>query len=253
MFVHILSSRSTVMHYKIAICEDSAADQTYIRKLAEHWAEDLQHTVQVNIFPSAESFLFYYTAHKDYDILLLDIEMGDIDGVALARKLRQEDETIQIIFITGFPDFIAEGYEVCAVHYLLKPVSREALARALGQAAANLKKTAKTVIFTVDKEEVRVVLSDIMYVEAFAHACRITALDSRMEVKKSISEIEKILGEGFIRTHRSYLAGISYIKRISKIEVTLDNGERLPLSRSNYQPVNQAFIQYYRGESRWEL
>lgn len=58
-------------------------------------------------------------------------------------------------------------------------LSREALARALGQATANLKKTAKTVIFTVDKEEVRVALSDIIYVEAFAHACRITALDGR--------------------------------------------------------------------------
>ena len=241
------------MHYKIAICEDSAADQSYIRKLAEHWAADMQHTVQVNIFPSAESFLFHYAAHKDHDILLLDIEMGDIDGVALAKKLRQEDETIQIIFITGFPDFIAEGYEFCSVHYLLKPVSEDTLARALEKAAANLKKTAKTVIFTVDKEEVRVALSDIIYVEAFAHACRVTALDGQMDVKKSISEIEKILGEGFIRTHRSYLAGISYIKRISKTDVVLDNGERLPLSRSNYQSVNQAFIQYYRGESRWEL
>lgn len=241
------------MYYKIAICEDSAADQSYIRTLAERWAADMQHTIQVNIFSSAESFLFHYAAHKDYDMLLLDIEMGGLDGVALAKKLRQKDETIQIIFITGFPDFIAEGYEVCAVHYLLKPVRGEKLAGALEKAAANLKKNAKTVIFTVDQEEVRVALSDIMYAEAFAHACRITALEGQMEVRKSISEIEKILGEGFIRTHRSYLAGISYIKRISRTEVILDNGERLPLSRSNYQSVNQAFIEYYRGEARWEL
>lgn len=241
------------MNYKIAICEDSDTDQKYIRKLVEDWATDMRHTIQVNVFASAESFLFQYVEHKDYDILLLDIEMGSMDGVELAKKLRQDNETIQIIFITGFPDFMAQGYEVCAVHYLLKPVSRELLAKVLAKAADNLRKTAKAVIFTVDKEEVRLALSDILYVEAFAHACRITALDEQLEVKKSISQIEHILGEGFIRTHRSYLAGISYIKRISKTEVTLDNGEKLPLSRSNYQAVNQAFIEYYRGESKWEL
>lgn len=241
------------MNYKIAICEDSAAEQSYMRKLAGYWAADMHHTIRVHVFASAESFLFHYAQHKDYDILLLDIEMGCMNGVALAKKLRQDNETIQIIFITGFPDYMAEGYEVCAVHYLLKPVSREMLAKVLEKAAGNLKKAAKTVIFTVGSEEVRLMVSDIFYVEAFAHACRITALDEQLEVKKSISKIGSILGEGFIRTHRSYLVGISHIRCISRTEVTLDNGEKLPLSRSNYQAVNQAFIQYYRGDSKWEL
>lgn len=241
------------MHYKIAICEDSAADQSYIKELAKHWAANMQHTIQVNVFDSAESFLFHYAMHKDYDILLLDIEMKHISGISLAKKLRQENETIQIIFITGFPDFIAEGYEVSAVHYLLKPVSGEMLAKVLEKAAANLRKVAKTVIFSVDKEDVRIVLADILYVEAFAHICRITTLNEQLEVRKSITEVEKILGNAFIRTHRSYLVGIAYIKRISKAEITLDNGEKVPLSRSNYQAVNQAFIQYYRGESQWVL
>lgn len=241
------------MNYKIAICDDSAADQRYIKKLAGCWAANMRHTIQADVFPSAESFLFAYAEHKDYDILLLDIEMGSMDGVALAKKLRQDNETIQIIFITGFPDFMAEGYEVSAVHYLLKPVDSKQLGKVLEKAAANLKKTAKTIIFTVGREEVRLVLSDILYVEAFAHACKITALNEQFMVPKSISQVENMLGEGFIRIHRSYLAAVSYIKRISKTEVTLDNGEKLPLSRSNYQAVNQAFIQYYRGESKWEL
>lgn len=241
------------MHYKIAVCEDSAADQSYIQRLVQHWAADMEHTVQTVLFDSAESFLFHYAAHKDYDILLLDIEMGSMDGVALAKQLRQNDAVIQIIFITGYPDFIAEGYEVGAVHYLLKPVSGEKLAGALGKAADNLHKTARTVIFTVEKEEMRIALSDILYVEAFAHTCRIHASNGQLEVRKSISEIEKILGEGFARIHRSYLAGISYIRSVSRTAVTLDNGEKLPLSRSHYQSVNQAFIRYYTGESEWEL
>lgn len=236
------------MHYKIAICDDSAADQNYIHNLIKCWAAKMRHTVQVSVFTSAESFLFHYANQKDYDILLLDIELGDMDGVALAKKLRQDHETAQIVFITGYPEFIAEGYEVSALHYLLKPVKEETLTKVLERAAANLGKAAKTVVFTVSKETVRVAVSDILYIEAFAHSCRVNMLEESLEIRQGISELEKMLGEGFIRTHRSYLVGIAYIKRISKSEVTLDNGEKVPLSRGNYQAVNQSFIKYYMGE-----
>ena len=75
------------------------------------------------MFPSAESFLFDYAEQKNYDFLLLDIEMPSMNGVELAQKIRQENNAVQIIFITGYSDFMAEGYEVSALHYLMKPVS----------------------------------------------------------------------------------------------------------------------------------
>ena len=81
--------------------------------------------MQISLFTSAEHFLFSYGREKDFDILLLDIEMGDMDGVTMAKKLRQENHAIQIIFITGYSDYIAEGYEVAALHYLMKPVREE--------------------------------------------------------------------------------------------------------------------------------
>ena len=236
------------MDYKIAICDDSAADQKYIMKLTEHWAEKMQHTIQTDPFPSAESFLFHYAGHKDYDILLLDIEMGGMDGVSLAKKLRQDNEKIQIIFITGFPDFIAEGYEVSALHYLIKPVEEDTLAKTLDRAAANLKKADRALVFSANGETFRINVGEILYVEALAHFCRIKMPEEVFEIRQKFSELEKKLGEGFIRTHRSYLVRISCIKRISKIEIILDSGDRIPLSRSNYQAVNQAFIRYFRGE-----
>lgn len=236
------------MHYKIAICDDSPADQDYISGLTKSWAAQARHTVQISVFSSAESFLFCYAGQKDFDILLLDIEMAGMDGVALAKKLRQDRETAQIVFITGYPEFIAQGYEVAALHYLLKPVSGETLAKVLGRAAANLGRAARTVVFTVNKETVRVATSDILYIEAFAHSCQVHTSAECFEIRQGISELEKMLGDGFIRTHRSYLVGIACMERISKSEVTLDNGEKVPLSRGNYQAVNQAFIRYYMEE-----
>lgn len=238
------------MDYKIAVCDDSAEDQNYIMDLARQWAGTKQYTIQADAFLSAESFLFHYAEHKDYDILLLDIEMGDMDGVSLAKRLRKDNEKIQIIFVTGFPDFMAEGYEVSALHYLLKPVEAEKLAGTLDRAVSNLKKADRSVVFSVNGEAFRVDAGEILYVEALAHFCRINTTKGAFEVRQNFSELEKKLGEGFIRTHRSYLVRISGIRRIAKSDITLDSGEKVPLSRSNYQAVNQAFIRYFKGE--WE-
>jgi len=83
--------------------------------------------MQVEVFPSAESFLFRYAEDKQWDILLLDIEMGAMGGVTIAKQVRQDNEAVQIVFISGYSDCIAPGCEVAALHYLVKPVNREKL------------------------------------------------------------------------------------------------------------------------------
>lgn len=236
------------MNYKIAICDDSAADQNFIKELTMRWGSKGRLALHIDTFPSAESFLFHYAEDKDYDILLLDIEMNGMDGISLAKKLRQDNDKIQILFVTGFPDFMAQGYEVAALHYLLKPLEEESFYRVLERAVSNLKKADRSLIFMVNGEAFRVDAGEILYAEALAHFCRISTLKGQFEVRQNFSELEKELGEGFIRTHRSYLVQIACIRRISRTEVILDNWEKVPLSRSNYQTVNQAFIRHFKGE-----
>ena len=88
-------------------------------------------------------------------------------------------------------------------------------------------------------------MSHIQYVEAFSHSVAIVTESETIQVKMSISEMEKMLGEGFVRCHRSYLVGLKYIARLSKTEVILDNGGTLPLSRGAASQVHKAFVSYY--------
>ena len=111
------------MACRIAICDDRAEDAGFVRDLLDTWAAERDTPIQVEVFSSAEGFLFRYAEDKAFDILLLDIEMGAMDGVTMAKRVRKDNEAIQIIFITGYSDYIAEGYEVAALHYLMKPVS----------------------------------------------------------------------------------------------------------------------------------
>lgn len=235
------------MKLNIAICDDEQTELKYLHMIVCRWANERETTVDISTFESAESFLFIYAENKSFDILLLDIEMGKMNGVELAKYIRRDNEAMQIIFITGFPDFISEGYEVSALHYLMKPVNENKLIEVLEKAQKGLCQKKKSVVITVDSETYRIPMGEIMLCESFAHITVVTTKRKSYDVKVSISEFKNQLDETFIQCHRSYIVGISHVDHISKTDVFLDNGKIIPLSRRLYNEVNQAFIRYFKG------
>ena len=229
------------MNYKIAICDDSEADRQYIAALVAKWAADADHTVQIDIFNSAENFLLHYIEKKDYDILLLDIEMGRMDGVSMAKKLRQENDTVQIIFITGYSDYISEGYEVAALHYLMKPVSEEKFRAVLYRAVEKLRKNEKVLNLELSGEMVRVPIYQIRYAEVFGNYVTIHAL-SDYTVKMTLGKLEEQLDERFYRVGRSALVNLTRISRVTRTEIMLDSGDAVALPRGTYDKINRAII-----------
>ena len=107
------------MKYKIAVCDDNNVDQDYVIGFLNTWSRLNDRSIEIHTFISAEEFLFQYADEKDYHVLILDIEMGKMNGVELAREIRLGNSELQIVFVTGFPGFIAEGYDVDAIHYLV--------------------------------------------------------------------------------------------------------------------------------------
>lgn len=229
------------MNYKIAVCDDSDADRQYFSGLTRKWAANTGHTVQTALFASAESFLFSYAEQDDYDILLLDIEMGGMDGVTMAKKLRQDNDNVQIVFITGYTDYISEGYEVAALHYLIKPVREEKLFSVLDRAAEKLAKNEKVLNFEVSRELVRIPVYQIRYAEVFGNYVTLHASES-FTVKMTLSELERELDDRFYRVSRSVIVNLTQISRVTKTEIRLNDGTSLPLPRGAYEGVNRAII-----------
>lgn len=229
------------MKYKVAICDDSDADRRYIMNMVRSWASAAGHEVQIDGFPSAESFLFRYAGESDYDILLLDIEMGAMDGVTMAKKLRKSNDTVQIIFITGYSDYISEGYEVAALHYLMKPVNEEKLCLVLDRAAEKLAKNERVLNFEVSGEMVRVPIYQIRYADVLGNYVTVHALTD-VTVKMTLGEFEKQLDERFYRVGRSALVNLTQISRVTRAEIRLNDGTAIPLPRGAYEGVNRAII-----------
>lgn len=230
--------------YRIAVCDDNPGDIAYVTALTEEWSRAENLPVQIMGFPSAEAFLFFYEEEKNTDILLLDVEMGGMSGLDLAKRLRRTGAGLQLIFITGYMDYIAEGYDVDALHYLLKPVTGEKLCSVLQKAAARLKNREKELVLELPDGMVRLPLYEIRYLEVMKNYVTVHA-EETYSIKRPLNGLEPELDGSFYRTHRSYLVNLRYVKRITRSEVILKDGTEVPLARGKYDGINQAMIAYF--------
>ncbi len=231
------------MDLKIAICDDSAADARFVETQLTQWAARRQIGVLPQVFSSAESFLFHYAEDKLWDILLLDIEMGGMDGVTMARTIRRDNEAVQIVFLTGYSDYIAEGYDVAALHYLMKPVDRDKLFAVLDRALDRHRQNERCLNLEIGGEMARIPFYEIRYLDVQHNYVTVHA-GADYTVKRTLGEFEQELDDRFARVGRSLIVNLKYIRRVTKTDVSLSDGTVLPLPRGAYEGLNRAIIQH---------
>lgn len=230
------------MAYRVAIVDDSTKDAEFVQGILNSWAYLRQANIQAKLFPSAEAFLFRYAEDKDWDILLLDIEMGAMDGVTMAKRVRQDNEAVQIVFITGYSDYIAEGYEVAALHYLMKPVNQKKLLTVMDRALEKRKQEERCLNLEAYGEMVRIPFYEIRYLGVHQNYVTVHA-KADYTVKRTLGDFERELDDRFCRVGRAMILNLKYIQRVTKTEVHLSDGTLLPLPRGAYEPLNRAIIQ----------
>jgi len=232
------------MPLTVAICEDNDEQCADLRRLLDQWSQNKPFALIIDEYISAESFLFAYP-EKNCDLLILDIEMGEINGMELAKKLREKSDTLPILFVTGYSEYMNEGYEVEALHYLLKPVNKEKLFAVLDRYVKS-RRIEKEIVLKSEDGALRVSAESIAYCEAMGKKTTVFLTDKTVfQCDIGISNIKNELSEEFIFTHRSYIVNLRYVKSIRKTDLTLDTGTVIPVSRRLYKDINEKFIKYY--------
>jgi len=239
---------------KVAIIEDEPVHAELLAGYLKNWGRKRQVLVEIIHYASAENFLFEWETERDFTILFVDIQMEKMNGMDMAKLVRKRDGEISIIFTTGVPDYIEEGYEVEAIHYLMKPINEKKIAQCMDKVMS--RSSNMHYILVNSKDEVyKVAAEQINYIEARGHGCVIETVcreDGKirtelLEVKEGISNLESQVGPyGLVKCHRSYLCGIRNIHHIGRAEIVFDNGSSIPVSRRHQKEVNQAFIRYFR-------
>lgn len=232
----------------IAIIEDEEVHKKLLATYLEAWSKEKNINIRISGFSSAESFLFQWDEDCDFDILFIDIQMKAMNGMEMARKIREKDREVSIVFTTGITDYLHEGYEVEAMHYLIKPIDEEKVRKCMDKVFTKCKVTKYLLVRTKD-EVIKVEEDKINYVEARGHGTLIEIKEGSIIIEStdSMSEIEKLIDSSrFIKCHRSYICNIENVHHIDKKDVYFDNGSSIPVSRRMYEKVNQVFIKYFR-------
>lgn len=243
---------------QIAIVEDCKEHSELIKQYIDNWSRMSEEKVAIRQFDSAEQFLFHSENATEIDTIFMDIQMPGLSGVELARKIREKNHQVAIVFTTGIDDYMEEGYELEATHYLLKPVSEEKVRRCLDKISEKQKKKEHYIILHGEEDTFRIAESNIWWVSALGHKVIVGMEEAggvkRIHLSNSMGEMEKILFQlpEFVKSHRSYIVNLKHVKSIRKADIIMDNGDEIPLSRRMYKEVNERFIQFFakgKGET----
>lgn len=224
----------------IAICDD----EPYFRETLMQNILDISFTEQLELFEfsSGEELLLSYEAGKEYDIILMDIEMPNSNGIEVAERIRKFASDTILIFISCHQSYVFSAFQVEAFRYLLKPISIENLKRELILALQRYYHT--HAFYTVQGAGLQraVEVKLIQYLEVSNHTIHVHIRDTTLTCKgKMEEEYKKLVSHGFVQCHRSFLVNARYIREIDKLAIILQSGINVPLSKTYRQGVLEAY------------
>ena len=181
---------------------------------------------------------------RRFDIVFLDIQMDGINGIEAARKLREKQDDIVLIFITGLKEYVFDALDLYAFQYLLKPVDEKKSAEVLDRAEREVgRKREKRGLF-IKKRNMTLDQADILYIESRGKKVEIhTAREKEgIEIYGAMEELEGQLGEEFYRCHRAYIVNMAYIAEYNCDSIILTNGDKVYLAKKKYGEFVKAYM-----------
>ena len=228
------------------ICDDDARETEKLKSIIQQHLELNALDVDIYQTDSGESLVRKYSDEKfQFDIIFLDIEMKTLNGVETAKKIRNVNKDIIIIFVTGYSEYVYEGYDVHAFNYILKPYKKEKIIRILDESLSEIKALENNFLLLdlPNKGLYKIKCSDIIYFKSDRRKVIAVTSDKQYSYYEKLSNLEKKLFKSFVRIHQRYLVNIAFIDFITTNEVSI-NGNLLPISRQRHNEVMIKFAQY---------
>ncbi|MBY0753917.1 LytTR family DNA-binding domain-containing protein [Clostridium sardiniense] len=230
----------------IAICDDEIHDLNYLKGIIEKIALDNNIVINTECFSDAEELIKLYKRDTpEYNVIFLDIMLGKYNGIDIAKKILNIDKSVKFIILSSTKEYVFNGYEIMAVNYILKPASEDKIKKELYR-ALDIRNSNKG-FYEINKggKKQFLNLSDIYYFEINKRKINVYMDKQQLEYYEKIENIEiSLLDKGFVRCHRGYVINISKVKEIDGNDITLINGETIPIGRKYKQNLKESFFDY---------
>lgn len=230
---------------RIAICDDNIE---YIETIEKYLDELNMPNIEHDVFVSGEDLIKAYEhGNGDYDALFLDMEMGELDGIETANRIRKIDRHLVIVFVTSHTQYMQRSFECTPFRFLIKPLQIKDFKKILNEVRIKLNDFPETFIFLENKIRTRIYCSDIMFFESSSHWILIYTRDGNVhKIRKSMSELLNSVDAGtFTRVHRAFVVNLSHIYKIAETKILVHNYDKaIPLSKTHKKELIEAFMNY---------
>lgn len=220
---------------RIGICDDSADARIALRAALERALERRRSGTDTSFFEfsSGEGLLRWLGSHAgELDLVFLDIEMGELNGMETARRLREADEGLLLVFVTGYTDYVFDGYAVGALGYLMKPPQPEQLDGVLNRAAeARIREGDKVFLCRSGETLYRIPKKTILYFASDRRQVTCVSTARTYTFYGKLDEVERDVGDGFVRVHQRYLIRAGAVDRMEGTQVFVGDAA-IPVSRA---------------------
>lgn len=237
----------------IAVCDDESHFREKIEECIVDYMFRNDILFHIDKFSSGKEFTRLGIEMLRYNIVFLDINMDEIDGLEVAKLIREISNETFIVFVTAYVNYTLDGYKVDAIRYLLKDNNNfqntldECINAIINK--LNYKVVKKEFQFNEGVKEIS--LEKILYIESRLHKLEFHIMESGLKtytIYGTLNQIQKELeGNGFVRIHQSYLVNLKYIRKIIRYKAILNNGVSLVIPKARYKDVKDTFIMY-QGE-----
>ena len=225
----------------IALCEDEADSCRTLSRLVRAYCEERELKIEIDTFSCGEDFL---TSTREYDIVFMDVYLTGMSGVETVKRLRSAAHC-QIVFTTSSREHAVEAFGLNAAHYLVKPLTAQAVAQAMERCLARLgKNPGKSLLVKTDRGTIPVLMEQIEYIEVRNKLCTIHTTKKDLLAYTSLDALFEQLDDSFLRAQRSYVVNMSFIESISADRVVLRSGAEIPLSRNNRAELKMQYQKF---------
>lgn len=233
------------MILNVAICDDSLQECESLKSVLKN----IRPKYKIDIYHNGNELLH---CKKKYDVIFLDIEMPEIDGMKLARKLRAEDRRDYIVFFTNYEEAMIEAFQVNAFRFLIKPVNESNMNEVINEIEKEISAKQQIVISNKGRKSI-IYLNDVICIEGYGDGTYLYTIDGLYITDKTLKYWVNIVGENeFFQVHKSYIISFPFIKRIEDKEVELYyKKERVPISRRNSSEFRRRYNEYIKSNAHY--
>lgn len=229
------------------ICDDDKVDAGRLKVLLEKYSRESGIGSTIYEYNSGVDLLS--NINSDIDVIFLDINMDDMDGLTIAKRIREKMEEIPIILVTAFMSYALDGYKVRASRFLIKDDLDKTFTECMDDICGEIRKKSKVIAFSCVEGDMRLKASDIILIETSGHKNLIKLKKMTYQIYKKLDDLEEMLKSyGFLRTHNSYLVNMAHIRGINSYVLTLDDGRQLPVPKARYKQVRQEYALFVGKE-----